>query len=101
MIIIYYHCLKRTSSASGAASLGPIRLNTLTPPSAHAWLQVWDTALHVLCKHRGLKQTFRFRDLMEIAVGALARKPVRARCVLTHTLYSLIATTTNDHEGCI
>jgi hypothetical protein len=43
-------------------------------------LQVWDTALRMLCKYRGLQDAPRFKEFMEIQVGALARKPVRARC---------------------
>ena len=34
----------------------------------------------MLCKYRGVREPFRFKDFMEIAVGGLARKPVRARC---------------------
>ena len=36
----------------------------------------------MLCKYRGLQDAPRFKEFMEIQVGALARKPVRARCAL-------------------
>ena len=42
--------------------------------------QIWDTALRMLCKYRGLQDPPQFREFMEVQVGMLARKPVRARC---------------------
>ena len=43
-------------------------------------LQIWDTALRMLCKYQGLQDPPQFKEFMEIQVGTLARKPVRARC---------------------
>ena len=36
----------------------------------------------MLCKYRGLQEPLQFREFMEVQVGTLARKPVRARCAL-------------------
>ncbi len=38
----------------------------------------------MLCKYRGLQEPLQFREFMEVQVGTLARKPVRARCALHH-----------------
>ena len=50
------------------------RRSTPVPP------QIWDTALRMLCKYWGLQDPPHFKEFMEIQVGTLARKPVRARC---------------------
>ena len=47
--------------------------------------QIWDTAFRMLCKYRGLQEPLQFRDFMEVQVGTLARKPVRARCASSLT----------------
>ena len=40
----------------------------------------------MLCKYRGLQEPLQFRDFMEVQVGTLARKPVRARYRFTAML---------------